>query len=88
VENRLDIVSKIQKVSAPEGMYETIMTKIEDKKKNVISLTWIRSAAAAIFVLVAVETYLLSSNSLTLKNENTATVESIIHNSNNILYND
>jgi|TARA_R110000737_G_scaffold353477_1_gene405917 hypothetical protein len=86
VENKLDILNKVQRVETPDGMYENILMKIQNKKKNTISLTWIRTSAAAIFILIAAETYLLTSTSFSEQNENTASIESIIPNDNNTLY--
>lgn len=89
VENKLNILSKVQKVPTPNGMYENILSKIEGRKRNTISITWIRSAAAALFILIAAETYLLSSTSFSNNSENSASIETIIpRDNNNILYND
>jgi hypothetical protein len=88
VENKLDILYTVQKVSAPEGMYDSLLAKIESQKKNAISITWMRSAAAAIFILIAIEAYVVITNSFPFNKENTSSIESIIPESNNLLYND
>lgn len=85
--NDLKLLGKIQRVSAPKGLYSTILKKSEDRIKNNISMNWVRSTAAFIFILIALETYAIISN-LNNAITNFNTIESLIYIDKNVLYND
>jgi formate/nitrite transporter FocA (FNT family) len=85
---KLDILAKVQKVDTPTNLYDDIISKIDKKRKNTISITWIRSVAAGFFVLLAVEAYIISSNTLSSDSQNTANIEVLIPSDNNTIYND
>lgn len=85
VENKLDILSKIEKVRAPNDMLDNILSSIETRKKNTISLTWIKSAAAAIIILISVESYLLLPTVFKGSSETNYSIEAIVPVSNNML---
>lgn len=53
MEDQLQILEKIQKVEAPSELYSEILRKIENQKKEVVSPTWILTAAAVIIMLIS-----------------------------------
>ena len=53
MEDRLQILEKIQSVEAPSELYGKILSKIENQKKDVVSPKWIFAAAAVIVILIS-----------------------------------
>lgn len=81
----LDVLTEVRKVEAPDEMYGNILFIIENRKKNTISMTWIRIAAAAFLLLLAVEGYLIYSDNFSVDQEKTFAIQSIIPISNTLL---
>ena len=53
MEDQLQLLEKIQKVEAPSELYAKILNKIENHRKDVVSLKWIFAAAAVIVILIS-----------------------------------
>lgn len=60
MDKSIELLKSIQKVNLPEGLYEKIEQKIKQDKGNVISMTWLKAAAAVFVLLFSTEVYLLS----------------------------
>jgi len=85
MKDKLEILAKIQKVNAPDEMYGNILSIIKNRKNATISMTWIRSAAAAILILISVEGYMIITGDFKMNQNTTPSIESIIPSSNNLL---
>jgi fructose 1,6-bisphosphatase len=85
MEDKLEIFAKIQKVNAPDEMYGNILSILKNRENTTVSMTWIRNAAAAILVLISVESYMLIAGDFKMNQDTTPTIESIIPSSNNLL---
>lgn len=59
MEDRLQILEKIQSVEASSELYEKILSKIEDQKKDIVSPKWIFTAAAIIIILITLNIKLI-----------------------------
>ena len=59
MEDQLQILEKIQSVEAPSELYEKILSKIEDQKKDIVSPKWIFTAAAIIIILISLNIKLI-----------------------------
>jgi len=85
MEDKLEIFAKIQKVNAPDEMYGNILSILKNRENTTVSMTWIRNAAAAILVLISVESYMLIAGDFKMNQDTTPTIETIIPSSNNLL---
>ncbi|MFA7273924.1 MAG: hypothetical protein WC044_08645 [Crocinitomicaceae bacterium] len=86
MENKLDILSKIQTVSAPDDLYAAVLSKIANTRKNTISLTWVKSAAAVLVVFLVSETYLVLKTNSSAGTNASNSIESIAPITSNQLY--
>lgn len=59
MEDRLQILEKIQSVEAPSELYGKILSKIENQKKDIVSPKWIFTAAAIIIILISLNIKLI-----------------------------
>tara|TARA_B100000795_G_scaffold248036_1_gene214645 strand:- start:12667 stop:12945 length:279 start_codon:yes stop_codon:yes gene_type:complete len=79
----LHLLQSIEQASINTNVYDAILEKI-DAKKPLISIQWLRSAAAIFICLVGIEGYLLSSET----NQETNDFSDLIVMTNNTLYNE
>ena len=58
MDKELDILKTIQRVEAPEGLYDSIRIATEQGEGKIISMTWVRTAAAVFILFLSAEVYL------------------------------
>lgn len=73
----------IQKVEPSADLYATILNRVE--KPQVISLTWLRAAAAILLIIFSLELLLVKRNRDSADNNR---LEILVPQTQNILYND
>ncbi len=69
MEDQLQILEKIQSVEAPSELYEKILSKIEDQKKDIVSPKWIFTAAAIIIILISFNIKLIEDRKYSSKSD-------------------
>ena len=84
MEKHLQILNDIQRVEAPDGLYEKVMGEINERK--IIPLRWLSVAAAVFLALVSADLYVVMKDSPSAQQNNT--VEVLAPLPNNMLYND
>ncbi len=57
MESKLDQLKLIQKLTAPESLYDAILWKIEMKNKSTISPKWATGIAAGVILLFSIELF-------------------------------
>ena len=78
----LELLKNIKRVDVPEHLYDTILSKIEHRKQPIVSMKWVRAAAAILLCLVSIEVYLFTK---TVNKQNNS-LELLVELPNNMLY--
>ena len=80
---RMERLQNIQKVQAPEGLYERILSKVEEQKTDIVPLHWVKVAAAIIILFISADVLVLMKSSKTsVENE----LRELVPNSSTQLY--
>lgn len=74
MEKHLKRLSTIQRVEAPDHLYQRIMQRVHLEKKNMIPMRWVVTAAAALTLFFAADAYLIYQNQQTKEQAETASL--------------
>jgi hypothetical protein len=78
----LELLKTIKRVDVPEHLYDAILSKIDQRKQPIVSMKWVRAAAAILLCLVSIEVYLFTK---TVNKQNNS-LELLVELPNNMLY--
>ncbi|MCP4441096.1 MAG: hypothetical protein GY810_19400 [Aureispira sp.] len=57
MDKKLDILKNIQEVEAPDQLYDKVLSRIQNRKPNIISLRWASTAVAVVMLFIALDIY-------------------------------
>ncbi len=83
MEKHFILLSRVKKVAVNEMLYEQLLEKINEQKINIVSLLWVRYAAAVLIVLLSTDIYLISQKNAKKNADNISVVVPV---QNNMLY--
>ena len=83
MQDKLDILNKIEKVKAPEFLYTRILNSIENQTAQSISKSWVWTVAACLSCVVALNIFAFSSFDISKAQEDSYSTNSL-----NLLYNE
>ncbi|MGB1040815.1 MAG: hypothetical protein ACPGVD_08085 [Flavobacteriales bacterium] len=83
MQDKLDILDKIQKVDAPEFLYTRIINSIENRTTQSLSKAWVWSAAACLSCVIALNVFAFSSFEVSSSQDTSLSTNNL-----NLLYNE
>lgn len=69
MENELDILNRIQKVEAPPFLYTRILSRVQNKVKETVSVKWVVAAAACLVVVLTINITVIQSGKTNSKTD-------------------
>lgn len=83
MEQQLELLKSIQRVEAPDHLYERVMKRVSEGKMNIVPMRWVLTTAASLMLFFAMDAYLIIQNQ---KSKDASEIASLVPTQNNHLY--